>query len=252
MICYTRNFEDVILQRVFSEVVQGSYLDVGASSPVLDSNTYALYEKGWRGVAIEPIPDYKDSWEKYRPHDILINSAVGSSKKNLTLHIYDQAPQCSSASKDVQIHLESAGLQKTRTLTVSVLSLDDLVNKYFLQKVLHLLSIDVEGMEKEVLQSLDLRVNRPWVVILEATLPGTSKPTHHAWEPYLLNNGYLLTYFDGVNRFYLAQEHRRLLVHFALPPNVWDGFRSIKELNLESQVQQLKAQVQSLQTQILN
>jgi len=250
MICYTRNFEDVILQRVFLDVPQGGYIDVGASVPVLDSNTFALYEKGWRGIAIEPIPDYNDAWQKFRPYDILLNAAVGGVESNLTLHIYDDAPQSSSASVDVQKHLEGAGLRVTRKITIPTLSLNDLINKYFAKKTLHLVSIDVEGMEKDVIQSLDLKSNRPWVIVLEATLPGTSRPNHHSWESYILNSGYWLTYFDGVNRFYLAQEHKHLLGRFALPPNVWDGFRFAKEMILEKQVQQLKAQIEQLQSKL--
>ena len=54
-ICYTRNFEDVILQRVFENMPEGCYVDVGASAPVIDSNTYALYTRGWRGICIDPM-----------------------------------------------------------------------------------------------------------------------------------------------------------------------------------------------------
>src|SRR5688500_14051812 len=44
MICYTRSFEDVMLQRVLRDVEQGCYLDIGACAPIMDSNTFAFYE----------------------------------------------------------------------------------------------------------------------------------------------------------------------------------------------------------------
>ena len=79
MICYARNFEDVILQRVFAKVSQGCYLDVGASIPIVDSNTFALYEKGWRGVAMEPLP-YRQQWEQARRERPDVGEARGTDK----------------------------------------------------------------------------------------------------------------------------------------------------------------------------
>ncbi|MEI9907417.1 MAG: hypothetical protein WDO06_05525 [Actinomycetota bacterium] len=48
--------------------------------------------------------------------------------------------------------------------------------------------------------------------------------THHDWEPLLLNSGYSFCYKDGLNRFYLADEKRELLVNFDFPPNIFDEF----------------------------
>ena len=62
MISYSSNFEDVILQRVFADIAQGSYIDVGASLPIEESNSFALYQKGWRRIAIEPLP-YRQAWQ---------------------------------------------------------------------------------------------------------------------------------------------------------------------------------------------
>ena len=54
-ISYAQNFEDVILWRAFKNLQNGFYVDVGANDPINDSVTQAFYEKGWRGINIEPI-----------------------------------------------------------------------------------------------------------------------------------------------------------------------------------------------------
>lgn len=242
MITYSSNFEDVILQRVFADVAKGNYVDVGASAPVADSNSYALYQKGWRGVVMEPLP-YQEFWRQSRPEDILLSAAAGVPAGKLTLHVYDQAQQISSGSAETIAHHQRHGVRPTHSIEVPVMTLNSVIDQYLANKPLHLILIDVEGMEHEVLNGLDLDHHRPWVLVIEATLPGTAVAAHQAWEPYVLASGYVMAYFDGVNRFYLAQEQRSLLGRFALPPNVWDRFVTAKQIDLEAQVAELKTQL---------
>ncbi len=250
MFCYTRNFEDVILQRVFADVEEGHYIDVGASAPVNDSNTFALYQKGWYGVAIEPLPYYRQAWQHARPKDLFLQAAAGSEVGQLTLQVYDHVRQISSGCPETVAHWSRHGENPTQSLDVPVVILNQVIAEHWADKPLHLICIDVEGMEHEVLKGLDLSRHRPWVVVVEATLPGCDVPSHQVWEPYLLGSGYLMVYFDGANRFYLANEHRNLLGRFALPPNVWDGIVMAKQMELQLQVDQLKSQVAHLQRQL--
>lgn len=246
MICYSRNFEDVILQRVFAEVPDGCFLDVGASMPIEDNNTYALYQKGWRGVAVEPLP-YGQVWMEARPEDVFVNAAVGEKSGTLKLQVYDGMEQLSSGASETMVHWQNNGVQPTRSMEVPLLTLDQVIAEYLPDLPLHLLCIDVEGMELQVLKGLDLSRHRPWLVVLEATMPGCAVLAHQDWEPVLLGAGYLMSYFDGLNRFYLAQEHRDMQGLFALPPNIWDRFVTAKQLEMQAEIAQLKAQVAQLQ-----
>lgn len=245
MISYTRNFEDVILQRVLSDVPIGCYVDVGASFPVMDSNTYALYQKGWRGICIEPL-GYKQAWDQARPEDILINAAVGEKPRQTTLHIYNQSQQISTCSEESMEHWKKHGTPPDRSVTVPVVTLNAVLAQHLGDRVLHLISIDAEGMEKEVLLGLDLKRYRPWVMIVEATKPGTPVPCHDKWESLILDSGYWMVYFDGVNRFYLSHEQPNLVARFALPPNVWDNFVMVTDLENQKKCAALEATVRKL------
>jgi hypothetical protein len=86
------------------------------------------------------------------------------------------------------------------------------------------LKIDVEGWERRVLFGNDWRTKRPWIVVVEATRPMTAEPSHAEWESILIDAAYTCVYRDGVNRFYLADEHRELASAFDVPPNWFDGF----------------------------
>lgn len=245
MICFTRNFEDVILQRALSDVSNGCYVDAGASHPVIDNNTFAFYQNGWRGIGIEPL-ELKAEWDQARPRDIFINAALGEKPGQLTLHGYRENGQLSTGSAEIVEHWRTSGLVVNETTTVPILTLDSILNEHLGNRTLHLISIDVEGMERDVLLGLDLKKYRPWVMIVEATVPGTAVPFHHKWEPLILDAGYLMVYFDGVNRFYLSNEQRNLLDRFALPPNVWDKFVLLRDLEIHNKRTELEETIQRL------
>src|SRR5262245_64192418 len=89
---------------------------------------------------------------------------------------------------------------------------------------IHFLRIDVEGAEKAILQGADFGKIRPWIILVEATLPNSQEESYSDWEPLLLNAGYEYAYFDGLNRYYVAGEHENLKAAFKAPPNIFDDF----------------------------
>ena len=101
---------------------------------------------------------------------------------------------------------------------VRVLTLQSICEQYCPGKLISFLKIDVEGYEKDVIESLDWQINRPVLVLVEAVEPETMLPAWDSWEPTLLNHGYIFVWFDGINRFYLRNESEELKKHFLTPP----------------------------------
>jgi hypothetical protein len=89
---------------------------------------------------------------------------------------------------------------------------------------IHFLKIDVEGFELEVLKGADFTNYRPWIVIIESTKPDSQIEDYEKWEEILIRSDYLFVFFDGLNRYYIASEHRELHSHFKCPPNCFDAF----------------------------
>src|SRR5665213_2456142 len=83
LISYAQNFEDVMLWRALRHVENGFYIDVGAQDPVLSSTSLAFYERGWRGVNIEPVAAYADLLRAQRPDEEVLQTAVGKSSNQL-------------------------------------------------------------------------------------------------------------------------------------------------------------------------
>ena len=98
-ISYAQNFEDVILWRVLKDIDSGFYVDVGANGPVFDSVTKAFYDKGWRGINIEPMPDYYEKLSADRPRDINLMLAAGN--RDEVLPFYEVAETGLSSFMDI-------------------------------------------------------------------------------------------------------------------------------------------------------
>ena len=122
---------------------------------------------------------------------------------------------------------------------VPVTTLAELQNDICDQQV-HFLKIDVEGYEEEVLRGADFAKVRPWIVLIEAVSPKTTTPSWGSWEFLLLEAGYEFVYFDGLNRFYVAEEHQELKRFFAVPVSACDPFRDSETVRLTAVVADLE------------
>lgn len=219
---YAQNFEDVLLWRALGHVPEGTYIDVGAQHPVVDSVSKAFYERGWRGIHVEPTQSYAELLREDRPDEQVIQAAVGENAGLLSFH---EVPDTglSTAAMAVSEHHRSNGYA-VRESTVTCITLDDLLELMGARDV-HWLKIDVEGFEREVLAGWRRSTCRPWVVLVESTYPTTQQTTHTQWEQILVDKGYRFALFDGLNRYYVALEHLELMEAFRSGPNVFDCFQ---------------------------
>ncbi|MDB5224764.1 MAG: SAM-dependent methyltransferase [Candidatus Adlerbacteria bacterium] len=162
---YSQFGEDAVIQHILRNKT-GTYVDVGAYHPVLYSNTYALYKRGWKGVVIDPNPSARTLFRWFRRRDTFINAAVGISGEQ-TYYQYDDAAYNSLGNPAPQ----RKGLQLIHTNQVTIRPLSEL-----LKHVGHIdfMSVDVEGMDLEVLQTHDWS-NKPRVIAVEGSM---QDPTH--------------------------------------------------------------------------
>ena len=220
---YAQNFEDVMLWRVLEDATPGCYIDVGAQHPVVDSVSKAFYEQGWRGIHVEPTIDHANLLRADRPDETIIQAVVAA--ESGVLDFYEiSGGGLSTARQDIAAeHQSKLGCSVVKILVTAV-TLDDIFALCTTNTV-HWLKIDVEGFEREVLTGWRESSHRPWVVVMEATYPCTTRDTFEIWEDLILAKGYDLVYRDGLNRFYLHQTQHERKARFAFPPNVFDSFQ---------------------------
>jgi FkbM family methyltransferase len=221
MISYAQNFEDVMLWRALGHVENGFYIDLGAQDPLIDSVSLAFHKRGWRGIHVEPAPSYASLLREQRLGDVVLEVAVGDKVELITFFEIQQTGISTADPNIAQQHRERGFA--VNEIAVPCIRLSSIF-KTCREEDIHWMKIDVEGFEAKVLKSWGKATARPWIVVVESTLPMTQIESHRQWEPMLMSRGYTPVYFDGLNRYYVSKEKPELRQAFYAPPNVFDDF----------------------------
>ena len=165
---YSQEGEDLILERFFENKKNGFYVDVGAHHPKRFSNTYIFYLKGWRGINIDAMPESMIEFFKERPKDINLEIGVSKEQKEMVYHMFNQ-PAINTFS--INEAWKSEGIERFKIIdkkTIKTLPLKMILKEHLPQNTkIDFMSIDVEGLDLEVIQSNDWERFRPKIVLVE-------------------------------------------------------------------------------------
>ena len=257
-VSYSQNLEDIVLYKALYDVENGRYVDVGAGHPEEMSVTKLFYDLGWNGVNIEPNSAYFTLLEEQRPRDL--NLRVLVSDKSETLGYFSASSRAlSTADQNLCNHYKASGVAGI-TESMQTQRLDQILKQANLKKEIHFLKIDVEGMELNVLRSMDFEQFQPWIVVIESIDPVTKVENTAVCLNHMIDNGYVLAYEDGLNQFFLSNSKIELINRFRFPPNVQDHFirksevdvyeflnrekNKVAELNLKNRVLEIQIDAQ--------
>lgn len=175
---YGQGLEDMFLLRLFGTEHKGFYVDVGANDGIFVSNTHALYRLGWRGICIEPNPEAYAALSINRSEDTCLNVAVGSNAGTVTLTWEGNITEGSAVRNDGR---------PGRSCQAVLMTLAEILQERAAPPEFELLTIDVEGMEHEVLLGMDWKAYYPKLVIMEYNSEG--QVNGEAFD-FLLQQGY--------------------------------------------------------------
>jgi FkbM family methyltransferase len=225
---YTQNLEDYHLSLAFAGQASGTYIDVGAGHPVADNVSFWFYERGWRGIVIEPQADLAGLYARLRPRDTAVCGLIGRQDGDIDFHVVDRLHGFSTTVEHVAQEAKKFGVGY-RTIRMPVVTLARLCEAHHVNEI-DFLKIDVEGGEADVLHGSDWSRFRPKVILIEAVTPGSGEPAWGEWEPFLLSRGYRFALFDTLNRFYVAQEHPEIFARLPSERAPWDKVRHMYEI----------------------
>lgn len=168
-VSYSQCGEDLIVQYIFKlrGINTPSYIDIGANHPYFISNTAFFYDKGSRGINIEANPQLINDFMTHRPHDINLNIGISDKEGELDFYVMEDNT-LSSFSKEECDNMVSAGKALAEIKKIKLTTVSNILNKYLENKFPDFMSIDVEGMDYQILQSIDFEKSYPKIICAEA------------------------------------------------------------------------------------
>jgi len=195
-IYYSQFGEDVILRELIGKQKKGFYVDVGCWHPIRFSNTYWLYRRGWNGINIDMEHMKIAMFNIARRKDINVIAAVSNKKKDLYMH------------KTYNFDLGARLVNKptNSTIKITTQTLNDIISKTkYKHQEIDLLSIDAEGHDFYVLQSLNWNVYNPKIVIVESWDTNIYKILKSKLNIFLEDKGYQLISWTSKSLIYKKQ-----------------------------------------------
>ena len=200
-----------ILLRISSKFkIQQHYIDIGGFHPILQSNTYKLYQKGWSGIIIEPNPNKTKFWNSIRPRDLIINSALvpyNFNKKEIKIFKNgDNDPTESTIPKN-----ENNVHQNYFSKTIKIPEILSVCEKNSIKPFF--LNIDIEGFEDEIILDLAHWNCKIPLICVEIVLKNTSENfsifNYKNFESvkFLEKNGYFLVSVCGISLIFCHNDY---------------------------------------------
>jgi FkbM family methyltransferase len=171
---YSQEGEDMILKSLYEgkKGYKGFFVDIGAHHPVRFSNTCYFYKRGWKGINVEPTPSAIKAFQLFRKRDINLNLGVGGEKGTLKFYCFNE-PALNSFSKEVseRINRESDKYKIIKEVDVEILPLSEIFDTYLPKDTrIDFMSIDVEGLDYQVLRSNNWDKYKPDFILVEENI----------------------------------------------------------------------------------
>jgi FkbM family methyltransferase len=190
---YSQDGEDVVLYSFFGHKkgYKGFFVDVGAHHPVRFSNTWMLYKKGWKGINIDPTPGCMRPFRWLRRRDINLEMGVGSMPGTLTFYCFDE-PALNTFDKQLADARNTGNPYRiVKSIDVPIKTLAQILQEHLPQgQNIDFFSIDVEGLDLDVLRSNDWSLYRPGYLLVEDTKFNLQHPEQSEIDRYLHEIGY--------------------------------------------------------------
>ncbi|MDI9313227.1 MAG: FkbM family methyltransferase [Hydrotalea sp.] len=165
---WSQEGEDLIIaDRIFSNRTKGFYINIGCHHPFRFSNTYSLYKKGFHGINIDIDNRSIALCKKYLPKDkSLLTFIGGDSTPQVIEFTFFEDGALNTADPERIDKLEKLGFKKLYKRKRKKTHINELLRKHHVKEI-DFLNIDIEGLDKDVIMSLDFTKWRPLVVAIE-------------------------------------------------------------------------------------
>lgn len=166
---FSQSGEDVVVRNYFRHRSPGFYVDVGAHHPYRFSNTFLLYQRGWRGLNIDPLPGIAEEFRRRRPRDETLELGVAEGPGRMTYWRFDEPAFNTFDAEVAASRIDGGAARLLERTEVPVRPLSAILDEHLTPgQAVDLLTVDAEGLDLAVLRSNDWGRWRPEVVVAEA------------------------------------------------------------------------------------
>ena len=202
---YSLEGEDRLALSLLRSVAKGTYLDIGCADPIEISNTYLFYERGWRGVAVDGRDDVSAAWAYHRSEDKFCCSLVGEHAGIIEYYRFPDGTlntcDASTASRYADRFSSTEIIREVREVRSARSIWQETMGEGHPPP--HLVSIDVEGYELQIIRGLIDKNFRPPLMIIETKLFDFSAPSSHPIVRHMSQHGYSLIAKTPLDCFFI-------------------------------------------------
>ena len=157
--------EDLQVLELTKNIKNGFYVDAGCYHPTHLSNTFLLYKKNWNGVNIDVSELSISLFNFMRSNDLNLNLAISNFEGEVTIYHQKKMSQLTTINKKISTERMQGKIKERKIKSQKLTTV--LNNSKYKNRKIDFLNIDVEGVDLEVLKSLDFKVYRPRVICIE-------------------------------------------------------------------------------------
>ncbi|MBV8254379.1 MAG: FkbM family methyltransferase [Chitinophaga sp.] len=200
---FAQEGEDMILRRFVGKKTDGFFVDIGAHHPIRFSNTYRFYLDGWHGINVDAMPGSMQVFQKKRPRDINLEVPVSDKKEVLKFYIFNEPAlntfsEKEALSKDGKNNYKITDVKELQTVT-----LEDILQEHLpAGQHIDFMSVDVEGLDLQVLQSNNWDKYRPEYLLVEDLMSDVSDSLNGPLYKFLHAKDYKLVARSYNTAFY--------------------------------------------------
>lgn len=210
---YSQAGEDSVLSFLFADKKLGkvSYLDIGTNTPDSCNNTYLLYKKGNSGVCVEADKTLIPIIQNVRPKDKILNVGVAvSDQAEADFYIFDISAINTFDKEEAERRAAHGTYKIKQVVKVPLININKIIKENF-TAFPDFLSIDIEGLDLDVLKSLDFDQFPIPVICVETCTYSENhiRPKDYSIVEFVISKGYevyadtyINTIFVNKNWFY--------------------------------------------------
>ena len=156
---YSQSGEDMIVDFALTalfNIHKPTYIDIGAYHPKEYSNTAYFYEKGCRGINVEPNPIQIQEFFRHRKEDVNLNVALADVEKTMDYYIMQDTMLSTLSYEDALAYEHNKISKIVEIKKIETKKFTSIISEHLKGRDCHFLSIDVEGYELQILETIQV------------------------------------------------------------------------------------------------